>query len=240
MNEQIMKQEKAKRIQLLHELDILKSQLCESCKKPSSSARSKHETCCAASVRMREIGEELLKLSKNRRYKKEKTKEVKSLSTKKHSIEITEDAVNQMREKGMTYTAIANHFGVSLQTLTNRRQNWELARVRGNRDQMNPQKGNSNTSPKNDVSKPIHSEQTATYTEEISNLKSAIINKDSVIREQKALIDQLTATVNELESYVVELESDQEAMSEERRMLAILLHREAKRMSSLVEKELTH
>lgn len=48
---------------------------------------------------------------------------------------ITEKAVNEMKDKGMTYEAIGKHFGISAPTLANRRQNWELARVRAQHKQ---------------------------------------------------------------------------------------------------------
>lgn len=50
--------------------------------------------------------------------------------TVKGKPEITEEAVKRMKAEGMTYAAIAAHFGVSAPTLANRRQNWELQKTR--------------------------------------------------------------------------------------------------------------
>lgn len=79
---------------------------------------------------MREIGQELLSLLNARTEIKIVPKEVRKVAKKNKNPGITEEAVNAMREGGMTYTAIAKHFGVNTTTLSTYRQNWELERVK--------------------------------------------------------------------------------------------------------------
>lgn len=92
------------RLDLLGELDQLKDKACEKCKR---------YTCdCPTATRMREIGQELSLLINERTDIEKPKKEVKKVNKKNKTPEITEEAVNAMRDKGMTYAAIAKEFGV--------------------------------------------------------------------------------------------------------------------------------
>lgn len=220
------------RIDLLAELDQLKEKACEKCKK---------YTCdCPTAVRMREIGQDLSILINERTDIEKPKKEVKKVAKKK-TPEITEEAVNAMRDKGMTYAAIAKEFGVSAPTLANRRQNWELERVRKqHREGKN-------------VVDPVEAKLTAqvgeaevdenttdlsletTYEAEINDLKATLLEKDEFIQKQWNTIDKLTADRDELAKQNESSGSWQDEIREERKLLAILLEREAARIKKLVE-----
>ena len=155
-------------------------------------------------------------------HKEMHTKEVRTL-TDKRLPEITEEAVNRMKDSGMTYAAIAEHFGISAPTLANRRQNWELERIRA---QYNEKK-KAESSPVRTL--PVSNEN------EINELKADLLEKDEFIQKQWKTIDKLTAERDELASQKEAAKSWIDEMKNERRLLALLLEREAERIKSLLE-----
>ncbi|MBE1554779.1 DNA-directed RNA polymerase specialized sigma subunit [Filibacter limicola] len=171
---------------------------------------------------------------------KERTleKEVKKVAKKNKPVSITEKAVNAMKEKGMSYKAIAKEFGVTLQTLTNRRQNWELERVR---EQHQEGKDMKKPLEKESVTAVVTAESSAdlsqviTLENEIKGLKDVVDLKDRIIHEQRNVIVQLKVERDELANRSETIGGWQEEIKDERKLLAILLEREAVRIKNLLE-----
>ncbi|QTD42519.1 hypothetical protein [Sporosarcina sp. Te-1] len=187
-----------------------------------------------------EIGQELLTNVNERVEAEESVEEVKVVKKvdKKKTIEITEAAVNKMKADGMTYAAIAKEFGISAPTLATRRQNWELERVRANRQaskDMDKPHGDHRV-----TVKPVDEVLDAstipyTYETEIAELKEAISQKDVIIKEQQCTIEQLTAERDKLADRSETSSGWQEEIKDERKLLAILLERETLRIKNLLE-----
>lgn len=226
---------------LLAELDSLKEELCDKCKVVGSNNNSALYTCgCPAAVRTGEIGQELLANVNERVEAEESVEEVKEVKKvdKKKTIEITEAAVDKMKADGMTYAAIAKHFGISAPTLANRRQNWELERVRARREAGKtldkPQTENRVTAKLVDRV-PTVPTGPIIYETEIVELKEANNQKDEIIKEQQKIIEQLKAERDSLFKRGTENGDWQKEIKDERRLLAILLERETVRIKELVE-----
>ena len=226
------------RMDLLAELDQLKDQACEKCRKPVSG--DQYTCSCPAATRMREIGQEL-STSINERTKIDVfTKEVMKVAMKNKTPEITEEAVNAMRDKGMTYAAIAKEFGVSAPALANRRQNWELERVRA---QHHERKSVKKPLEQESVAGVVTAESSAVPSaleDEIEELKEVVISKDAIIRNQtqtiKLLKTKLSDCVSDLVKEYEPIEEDRyEAIKDDHKLLAILLERETMRIKKLVE-----
>lgn len=227
------------RMNLLIELDSLKEELCDNCKSIGSGNRSAHYKCgCPAATRMRSIGQRLLTLTNERPKIEEKVKEVKKVTQKNKSLEITEKVVEEMKASGMTYAAIAKHFGISPQTLSTRRQNWELERVRaqrqGGKSLDKPQKPKSVTAVTKAESSAALS-GTSAIENEVRVLKEALIRKMDIIQEQQITIDQLKAECDELAKCSGTSDDWQKEIMDERKLLAVLLERETARIKNLVE-----
>lgn len=220
------------RLELLAELDRLKDELCDNCRKPVSQAQY---TCeCSAALRIREIGQELSTLLNERAEVKNVPKEVRKVNAKNKTSEITEEAVSAMREEGMTYTAIAKHFGVSITTLTTHRQNWELERVRA-QHQKEKSLEVKNVEQGTEVESSVPPSMVTVYEEKISKLEATLVEKEEFIRKQWNTIDKLTAEHDQLAKQKESSNSQQDEIKDERKLLAILLEREAERMKNLVE-----
>lgn len=207
------------RLDLLAELDQLKDKVCEKCRKYSCD--------CPVAIRMREIGQELSVLINERTEIEVSTKEVKEVAKENKTPEITEAAVNAMRDKGMTYAAIAKEFGVSAPTITNRRQNWELERVRKQHQEGKPIVKSSRSEGVPDVDTAEISavpSKVDALEGEIEELKEAVLRKNEIIQRQ-------SQTITNMESELIKRDS----IKGDRELLAILLEREAARIKNLLE-----
>lgn len=225
---------KQTRLKLLFELESLKEKLCDRCMRTKGGARSSHYTCdCSAAKRMRVIGQELLALTNEST--KVRKKEVKKVTKKRNQPVLTEEAVNAMKAKGMTYSAIAKHFGISAPTLANRRQNWELEKVRAQhqKEQTAP-KAEVTSVPKETSVKSSSTSLGDSYNEEIKRLKESIIQKNEIITVQKKEIEQLTNNINDIKSRIDLFDEYKFQLDSDRQLLSILLERETMRLKNLV------
>lgn len=224
------------RLNLLAELEALKDKLRDKCKAVGSNNKGTLFTCdCPAAKRTREIGQELL-TSINERTEAEENaevvKEVKKVAKKK-TAELSEEAVNEMKASGMTYAAIAKEFGISAPRLATLRQNWELERVRAQRERGKVlDKSSKSERVADNLSVPESSavpSLSTPYETEIEKLKDTVRLKDTIIQEQQCTIDQLKADRGEPSG------NWQKEIKDERKLLAVLLERETARIKSLVE-----
>lgn len=228
------------RLDLLAELDLLRNEMCDKCRRPVS--QEQYNCDCSTAIRIREIGNQLSTLSNKRSEieMKNRLKEVRKVSTNNNAMEITEEAVNTMREDGLTYTAIAKHFGITATTLATRRQNWELERVRKKHKEgknlMDPAKTKPVIKADEKKGDEISSSPTSpTIYDEIIGLKATLVEKDEFIQKQWNTIDKLTAECDELVEQNESSRSLQDEIRDERKLLAVLLEREAERIKRLVE-----
>lgn len=224
------------RIDLLTELDQLKGNECEKCENLIGSIRV---TCgCPVATRKREIGKELSLLINERTEIEIMNEEVKKVARKKKVPEIREEAVNAMRAKGMTFAEIAEEFGVSAPTIANRRQNWELERVRtGKKESTDPMKvkPNENVNAVKLDEIPADLSISSNYEAQINELKMILLEKDEFINKQWNTIDKLTIERDKLAKQNEFSINWQDEIRDERKLLAVLLEREAAKMRTLLE-----
>lgn len=149
------------------------------------------------------------------------------------NIELTEEAVDRMKKIGMTYAAIAEHFGISAPTLANRRQNWELERTRAKQKVARNQRKPINTKSESKPEKPSAASlapPVAVDRDEVQILKEAILRKDDVIQQQRSTIGQLEAERDKLLEQKNITQRLQTELQGERKLLSLLLERESDRM----------
>lgn len=145
-------------------------------------------------------------------------KEVNPLIEDKRNL--TEEVVDHLREQGYTFQAIADRFGISLPALNTRRQNWKLKRLRSQQETPAPE---------------VEADPKEFLTSEVDRLRSVVREKDGIIdslRLQIGEINQSDERVPQLESQVRTLTVD---LQDERKLLTLLLEREAGRLRRTAE-----
>ncbi len=164
-------------------------------------------------------------------------KDVKKVITKQKTVEITEEAVNQMRSEGKTYADIANEFDVSPSTISYHIQKWKVEKVR--------EKNNKKRS-----SRPIHKQRTiqkedreksdvnSNDNEKIAQLEKELEEKETLIQEHKNKINHIKSQLTKALGEVAELTAPNKINQEhadDQKLLALLLERESNRMKSLLK-----
>ncbi|MEK3886554.1 hypothetical protein [Bacillus sp. FSL K6-3431] len=108
----------------------------------------------------------------------------------KVKVVITEEAVNAMRAKGMTYAEIGKEFGVSPSAINYHRQKWDVEKVRSGMNVTKSLKSESSTKEKKVESSAAVSKMIA-LENEVKELRESMLYKEAVIQEHQSVIDRL-------------------------------------------------